>query len=156
MTRDRLREEEMTQSAPRTTISDGFCVLLADDHALMRQILRAILESYPKLSIIGEAANGMEAVEMAAALKPNGIIMDVNMPKMDGIQATKQIKAAQPAISVIGLSVIDDKHVTEAMKGAGAEAVLLKDELKKLDEAMRRWSADALNQSSSCETEFPD
>ena len=78
------------------------------------------------------------------------------MPKMDGIQATKQIKAAQPAISVIGLSVIDDKHVTEAMKGAGAEAVLLKDELKKLDEAMRRWSADALNQSSSCETEFPD
>jgi DNA-binding NarL/FixJ family response regulator len=136
----------MTPGASDTTRSGEFRLLLADDHALMRQILRAILETYPNLSIVGEAADGMEAVSMAAALKPDGIIMDVNMPKMDGIQATKQIKAAQPAISVIGLSVIDDKYVTEAMKGAGAEAVLLKDELKKLDEAMRRWSAEALNQ----------
>jgi DNA-binding NarL/FixJ family response regulator len=112
----------------------------------MRQILRVILETYPNLSIVGEAADGMEAVSMAAALKPDGIIMDVNMPKMDGIQATKKIKAAQPAICIIGLSVIDDKHVTDAMKGAGAEAVLLKDELKKLDEAMRRWSVAALNE----------
>ena len=85
----------------------------------------------------------MSAVAMAAALKPDGIIMDVNMPKMDGIQATKQIKAAQTLISVIGLSVIDDKHVTEGMKAAGAEVVLLKDELKKLDEGMRRWSIEA-------------
>ena len=82
---------------------------------------------------------------MATTLKPDGIIMDVNMPKMDGIQATKQIKAAHPAISVIGLSVIDDQHVTEAMKAAGADAVLLKDELEKLDDVMRRWSV-ALNE----------
>ncbi len=136
----------MNQGASDLTSSGQFRLLLADDHALMRQVLRAILETYPNLSIVGEAADGMEAVSMAAALKPDGIIMDVNMPKMDGIQATKQIKAAQPAISVIGLSVIDDKHVTEAMMGAGAEAVLLKDELKKLDEAMLRWSADALTQ----------
>ena len=136
----------MNQGASDLTSSGEFRVLLADDHALMRQILRAILETYPNLSIVGEAADGMEAVSMAVALKPDGIIMDVNMPKMDGIHATKQIKAAQPSISVIGLSVIDDKYVTEAMKAAGAEAVLLKDELKKLDEAMRRWSAAALNQ----------
>jgi DNA-binding NarL/FixJ family response regulator len=137
---------DMTHAASNLTSSAEFRILLADDHALMRQVLRAIVESYPKLSIVGEAADGMAAVSMAAALKPDGIIMDVNMPKMDGIQATKQIKAAQPAISVIGLSVIDATHVTEAMKGAGAEAVLLKDELKKLDEAMRRWSAAALNE----------
>lgn len=126
-----------------------FRLLLADDHTLMRQILRAMLEMYSNLSIIGEAADGMEAVEMAAALKPDGIIMDINMPKIDGIEATKQIKAAQPTINVIGLSVINDKHVTEAMKEAGAEAVLLKDELRELHEAMRRWSASGFNHSSS-------
>ena len=142
--------------ASHTTTSEGFRVLLADDHALMRQILGAILESYPNLSIIGEAANGMEAVEMAAALKPDGIIMDINMPKIDGIEATKQIKAAQPAVSIIGLSVIDDKYVREAMKEAGAEAVLLKDEIKKLHEAMRRWSTAWLNQSFPHETELTD
>ena len=135
----------MNQGASDLTSSGEFRLLLADDHALMRQILRAILETYPNLSIVGEAVDGMEAVSMAAALKPDGIIMDVNMPKLDGIQATKQIKAAQPEMSVIGLSVIDDKHVKEAMKAAGAEAVLLKDELEKLDAAMRRWSV-ALNE----------
>lgn len=136
----------MTHDASNITRSGEFRLLLADDHVLMRHVLRAIFETYPNLSIVGEAADGMEAVEMAAALKPDGIIMDVNMPKMDGIQATKHIKAAQPAISVIGLSVIDDQHVTDAMKAAGAEAVLLKDDLKKLDEVMRHWSAAALNE----------
>ena len=135
----------MNQGASNLTSSGEFRLLLADDHALMRQILRAILETYPNLSIVGESVDGMEAVSMAAALKPDGIIMDVNMPKLDGIQATKQIKAAQPATCIIGLSVIDDKHVKEAMKAAGAEAVLLKDELEKLDAAMRRWSV-ALNE----------
>jgi len=135
----------VNQGASDLTSSGEFRLLLADDHALMRQILRAILETYPNLSIVGEAVDGMEAVSMAAALKPDGIIMDVNMPKLDGIQATKQIKAAQPEMSVIGLSVIDDQHVKEAMKAAGAEAVLLKDELEKLDAAMRRWSV-ALNE----------
>ena len=77
---------------------------------------------------------------MAAALKPDGIIMDINMPQIDGIEATKQIKAAQPKISIIGLSIIDDEHVIQAMKAAGAEAVLLKDEILELHEAVRPWS----------------
>ena len=135
----------MTHGASNITRSGEFRLLLADDHALMRQILRAILKTYSNLSIIGEAANGVEVVSMAAALKPNGIIMDVNMPEMDGIQATQLIKAAQPIIRVIGLTVINNKHVTEAMKEAGAESVLYKDELKELHEAMRRWSAEALH-----------
>ena len=98
---------------------------------------------------MGEAVNGMEAVYVAAVLKPHIIIMDINMPKMNGIQATKKIKAAQPTIRIIGLSVINDKHVTEAMEMAGAEAILLKYDLNKLHDAMRSWSADALNQDNA-------
>jgi DNA-binding NarL/FixJ family response regulator len=120
-------------------MSECFRVLLADDHAAMRQILGVILESYPNLSVVGEAANGMEAISMAANLEPDVIIMDINMPKMHGIEATKQIKAAYPMIDVIGLSVINDAHVIEAMKEAGAEAVLLKEDFKGLSEAMRQW-----------------
>jgi DNA-binding NarL/FixJ family response regulator len=79
-------------------------MLLADDHGLMRQVLAAILEGYPTVSIVGEAANGMDAVSMAAALKPDVIIMDINMPWIDGIEATKHIKAAQPMIRIRPLS----------------------------------------------------
>ena len=123
-----------------TQTSDVFRILLADDHRLIRHVLSAMLERYPTLSIVGEATNGMEAISMAAALKPDGIIMDINMPQIDGIEATKQIKAAQPMISIIGLSVIEDEHVRQAMKAAGAEAVLLKDEIHELHEAIRPWS----------------
>jgi DNA-binding NarL/FixJ family response regulator len=123
-----------------TQTSDGFRVLLADDHGLIRQVIGAMLEGYPAVSIVGEAANGMEAIYMAAVLRPDGIIMDINMPKIDGIEATKQIKAAQPMIRIIGLSVIDDEHVRQAMKTAGAEAVLLKDETHRLYETIRQWT----------------
>jgi DNA-binding NarL/FixJ family response regulator len=124
----------------KTQTSEGFRILLADDHGLIRQVLSAMLEHYPTLSIVGEATNGMEAISMAATLKPDGIIMDINMPKIDGIEATKQIKAAQPMISIIGLSVIDEEHVRQTMRAAGAEAVLLKDEIHELHEAIRPWS----------------
>jgi two-component system response regulator DegU len=123
-----------------THTSDGFRILLADDHGLIRQVLGAMFERYPTVSIVGEATNGLEAISMAAALKPNGIIMDINMPKIDGIEATKQIKASQPWISILGLSVIDDERVTQAMRAAGAEAVLLKDEIYALDDAVRQWT----------------
>ena len=123
-----------------TPTSESFRILLADDHGLIREVLSAMLERYPTFLIVGEAANGMDAVSMAAALKPDRIIMDINMPQIDGIEATKQIKAAQPMISIIGLSVIEDEHVRQAMKAAGAEAVLLKDEIHELHEAVRTWS----------------
>jgi DNA-binding NarL/FixJ family response regulator len=128
---------------PDMTKGPKFRILLAEDHDLIRQVLRATLESYPNLLIVGEAVNGKDAVCMAAALKPHGIIMDINMPRMDGIQATKHIKTAQPAIRIIGLSIINDIHVADAMKMAGAEAVLLKDDLNKLYDVMQSWSADA-------------
>lgn len=111
----------------RKTISGGLRILLADDHPLMRQAIRTILEGHADVSIVGEVSSGIEAVELASTLQPDVIIMDVNMPRMDGIEATKRIKAFQPKIIVIGLSVIDAGEVIEAMKRVGADAVLLKD-----------------------------
>ncbi len=109
------------------TMSDVHRVLLADDHALVRQGLRAILEGFPDVSIVGEASNGVEAVAMVDACLPDVILMDVNMPKMDGIEATKRIKDAHPSAIVIGLSVNDSTHIITAMKEAGAADFVSKD-----------------------------
>jgi CheY-like chemotaxis protein len=108
-------------------ISDVHRVLLADDHALVRHGLRAILEGFPDVSIVGEASNGVEAVSLADECMPDVILMDVNMPKMDGIEATKCIKDAHPATIVIGLSVNDSTHIIAAMTEAGATAFVSKD-----------------------------
>lgn len=102
-------------------------LLLVDDHALVRQSLRTIIDGYPNLTVVGEAANGEEAVSMAAEAMPDVILMDVNMPQMDGIEATKRIKAAQSNAAIIGLSVNNSAPVMEAMKNAGAAAFILKD-----------------------------
>jgi DNA-binding NarL/FixJ family response regulator len=102
-------------------------VLLADDHALVRQGLRAILEGFQDVSIVGEASNGVEAVSMVDACLPDVILMDVNMPKMDGIEATKRIKDAHPSAIVIGLSVNDSTHIIKARKEAGAAKFVSKD-----------------------------
>lgn len=80
-------------------------VLLVDDHAMTRQGLRSIVTGYDHLEVVGEASDGAEAVELTQQLNPDVVVMDVNMPKMDGIEATQHIKAKQPATVVIGLSV---------------------------------------------------
>ncbi len=102
-------------------------VLLVDDHAMVRQGLRTILDRYPDLTIVGEAANGLEAVTMAAELMPDVILMDIKLPLMDGIEATKRIKAAQPGVVVIGLSVNNSAQRIRAMKDAGAATFISKD-----------------------------
>lgn len=102
-------------------------LLLVDDHAMVRQGLRAILESYQDLSVVGEATNGLEALSMASDAGPDVILMDVNMPQMDGIEATKRIKSVRPGTVVIGLSVNNSPAVKEAMKKAGAAAFVSKD-----------------------------
>ncbi len=93
-------------------------VLLADDHAILRETLRLLLELEPDMEVIAEADNGREAVDLTNELHPDVILMDVSMPVMDGIQATRAIHAAHPDVCVIGLSM--HNHLDEAMRKAGA------------------------------------
>jgi PAS domain S-box-containing protein len=102
-------------------------VLLADDHAMVRQGLRSILESYRDISVVGEAADGEEAVEMAGRLAPDVIVMDVNMAKLDGIEATRRVKSRWPEIIVVGLSVSTRAQVESLLLEAGASCYVSKE-----------------------------
>jgi len=102
-------------------------VLLVDDHAMVRQGLRSILDGYPNLDIIAEAGDGEEAITLARLLKPDLIVMDVNMPRLDGIEATKRIREELPATHVVGLSVNEAEHIVKSMRAAGAAAFLTKE-----------------------------
>src|SRR5918997_2605172 len=95
-------------------------ILITDDHGVVRQGLRMFLSLDPELEVVGEASNGEEAVAMARELEPNVVLMDLLMPVMDGIEATKAIRAAMPDVEVIALtSVLEDGSVAGAVK-AGA------------------------------------
>ena len=100
-------------------------ILIADDHALFRDSLRSLLEAHG-LEVIGEARNGREAVELAKKLKPEVVLMDLSMPEMDGLSATKLISADQPEVKVVVLTASDeDAKLFEAIK-SGAQGYLLK------------------------------
>jgi DNA-binding NarL/FixJ family response regulator len=102
-------------------------ILLADDQELMRMGFRMVIESQEDLAIVGEAVNGRQAIEAAAALAPDVILMDVRMPELDGIEATRQIVRADPRIRVVILTTFDlDEHTYAALR-AGASGFLLKD-----------------------------
>jgi DNA-binding NarL/FixJ family response regulator len=102
-------------------------VLLVDDHAMMRQGLRSVLEAHADIHIVGEASDGQEAVTMVQALEPAVVVMDINMPRLNGIEATAQIKAQHPGVRVIGLSVNAGPNNREAMLQAGADMLLTKE-----------------------------
>ena len=108
-------------------VNKALTVLLVDDHAMMRQGLRSVLEAHADIQIVGEASDGHEAVEMADALQPAVVIMDINMPRLNGIEATARIKAQYPDIRVIGLSVNAGPNNKEAMLKAGADMLLTKE-----------------------------
>jgi DNA-binding NarL/FixJ family response regulator len=102
-------------------------ILIADDHSVVRQGLKMFLALDPELEVVGEAANGEEAVRKAAELRPDVVLMDLLMPKMDGVTATATIRRAQPDTEVIALtSVLEDATVVAAVR-AGAIGYLLKD-----------------------------
>jgi DNA-binding NarL/FixJ family response regulator len=100
--------------------------LLAEDHTLVRSGIRALLEGSKEVEVVGEAANGRQAVELARELRPNLVLMDIAMPELNGIEAARQIVAAQPDIRVIMLSMFEDQqYVFESLK-AGASGYVLK------------------------------
>jgi two-component system response regulator NreC len=115
--------------------------LIADDHGMMREGLRLILGHAPEVEVIGEASNGREAVEMVARLHPHIVVMDIGMKDLNGIDATRRIKADHPDVAVIGLSIQTDKRFVLAMLEAGAAGYVTKDgagdELLRAVEAVR-------------------
>jgi DNA-binding NarL/FixJ family response regulator len=102
-------------------------ILLADDHTVMRNGLRLLLERQNNLQVVGEAADGHEAVELAASTKPDVVVMDIAMPHLNGVEAARQIAARSPQTAIAILSMhSDESYVIRSLK-AGARAYLLKD-----------------------------
>jgi CheY-like chemotaxis protein len=97
-------------------------LLVVDDHKMVREGITSLLERQPDFVVVGEAEDGKEAVALADQLEPDVVIMDVEMPKLDGIQATRAILRRQPEISVVGLSMHEDRDYARRMKQAGASA----------------------------------
>jgi NarL family two-component system response regulator LiaR len=117
-------------------------ILIADDHAVVREGTRQILEQEPDLDVVAEAANGEEAVKLAGSCKPDVAILDIAMPGVDGIEATKQIKALYPAITVLILTAYDDDQFVFGLLEAGAAGYLLKSVRgRELVEAVRQVHA---------------
>jgi DNA-binding NarL/FixJ family response regulator len=114
-------------------------LLLVDDEPTIRRGLRMRLELEPDLSVVGEAGDGLAALESARALNPNVVLMDVEMPRMNGIDATWALHSEAPAIAVIVLSMHDDANTQERARAAGASAFVTKHSIDAaLLEAIRR------------------
>jgi CheY-like chemotaxis protein len=125
-------------------------ILLVDDHALVRNGLSSVLRYHTELQVVGEAADGQEAVALAVALKPDVVVMDVNMPRMDGVEASKRIKRELPGTVVIGLSMHEGGHHENAMRESGAAAYLTKDAAaERLIETILRCRAASLTGTSA-------
>jgi DNA-binding NarL/FixJ family response regulator len=107
-------------------VSDSISVLLADDHALVRRGFRRLLEDDPALRVVGEASDGDEAIQMAAALVPDVIVMDAAMPGTNGLLATKAIVAARPEAAVLMLSMHSEETLVRQALDAGARGYILK------------------------------
>src|ERR671912_452942 len=102
-------------------------LLIADDHALVRQGLRGILEREPDIEIVGEAHNGREAVDLCRALGPNLVLMDVRMPEMDGLEATRAIKHERPEVGVLMVTMHDNQDYRREATKTRAPGYVVKD-----------------------------
>jgi DNA-binding NarL/FixJ family response regulator len=115
----------MTMSQPATPCELPIRVLIADDHPVFRFGLRALLDTEACTEVVGEARSGQEAVALAASLEPDVVLMDINMPELNGIEATRRIVADRPGTAVLIITMFDDDRVFAAMR-AGARGYLLK------------------------------
>ncbi len=102
-------------------------ILLADDHTVMRAGLRALLERQPNLEVVGEAEDGRQTLELASSHVPDVVVMDIAMPNLNGVEATRRMVSKQPTISVVILSMYSDESYVMRALAAGARAYLLKD-----------------------------
>ena len=101
-------------------------VVVIDDHTIMREGLRALLENETKFEVVGEAANGRAAVELVQDLRPDVVVMDIGMPDLNGIEATRKMKALAPSVKVVALSMHSDRRFVRAMLDAGARGYVVK------------------------------
>ena len=107
-------------------MSNQIRLLLADDHAVVRSGLRMLLEAQPDMVIVGEAETGQEAIRRVAELSPDVVLMDIEMPGMNGIEATRRIKADAPASAILGLTMYEDDQYFFEMLRAGASGYVPK------------------------------
>jgi PAS domain S-box-containing protein len=115
-----------TDCVPGSSGGHTLRVLVVDDHHVMRRGLVTMLSDQPGVSVVGEAANGADAVELVRVMSPDVVLMDVSMPVMGGVEATRRIKSAMPTVRVIGLSMHDDESIRTEMCDSGAETFVNK------------------------------
>jgi len=113
-------------------------IFIADDHGIVREGLRSLIEKEPDMEVVGEATNGLEAVELAKQLAPDVVIMDISMPDLNGIDATRLILSEDPKVKIIVLSIHAEKHIVKEVLSAGAAGYVLKTYLfEELSRALR-------------------
>jgi PAS domain S-box-containing protein len=105
---------------------DAVKILIVDDHEPVRRVLREMLHQRPELAVVGDAANGLQAIALAYALRPDVMLMDVSMPHMDGVEATERIHAELPDIRILGMSTLPRSEIAEAIEQAGAAGFYVK------------------------------
>jgi DNA-binding NarL/FixJ family response regulator len=134
------RRSSMLDSRPKARL---IRVLVVDDHAMVRQGLRCTLEVYPSIEVVGEAGDGEEVLACIEKVQPTVVVMDIVMPKMDGIAATRLLKIKYPQIAVVGLTRELKDYTSYSMKKAGAfEVVDKKNAVVELYDAIERAVAD--------------
>jgi two-component system NarL family response regulator len=111
--------------------------VLADDHKLFREALQSMLQRHPDIEVVGEAGDGIQAVESARSLLPDVVVMDIRMPRLNGIAAIGQLLAAHPSVKVIVLSVNSERIFASEMLAAGARGYVTKSDAEELPRAIR-------------------